>query len=256
MKRTIIYSADITEPPAKVWKVLTQRGPKDKLLTDVVDAVGVELERHYKSWKGEPLKAKITITQWELEKQYGYESQGGEADFSTVFYLQSKKEGTKVIQIRDVEGTPEVLMEQDFQVKRYMAKLKEDVEQKKKLGFLLVAPPYSSESPDTVLRLANAALDKGYNVFIEMTVDAATNVISSMKPFSPRPDYPLGKEGRNISKLFEQLRAKGAMVSLCAIHANHRGINPKTAIKNMERGGLAPFSLWLQNCDKVFTFSH
>ena len=37
MKRTIVYTVDIMKPPSKVWEVVTQRGPKDKTLTDGKD---------------------------------------------------------------------------------------------------------------------------------------------------------------------------------------------------------------------------
>ena len=49
------------------------------------------------------------------------------------------------------------------------------------LGILFFSGPYQSQAPKTVVKLANAALDKGHRVQIFCYMDAVNSVLENQK---------------------------------------------------------------------------
>ncbi len=126
--------------------------------------------------------------------------------------------------------------------------------EKLKIGFVVGTPPYVSQNTDTVIRLANAALDKGYAVWVMFTLAAPTAWLDSVRPMSPRPDFPLGETERRMPDLLKQLTEKGAKVSVCPIFGSRMGVNRNTANTSAAWGGVDPIAKWLIGSEKLLVF--
>ena len=84
----------------------------------------------------------------------------------------------------------------------------------KSLGLLFFQGPYQSEAPETVCKIAHAALDKGYKVQIFCYMDAANAVLENQK------EVPgIYNIGSNMCKLVE----KGAIIRVCNLCLLVRG---------------------------------
>ena len=84
----------------------------------------------------------------------------------------------------------------------------------KSLGLLFFQGPYQSEAPETVCKIAHAALDKGYKVQIFCYMDAANAVLENQK------EVPgIYNIGNNMCKLVE----KGAIIRVCNLCLLVRG---------------------------------
>ena len=102
--------------------------------------------------------------------------------------------------------------------------------QKKSLGILFFSGPYQSEAPETVCKIANAALDKGYKVQIFCYMDAANSVICEQKKV----------EGIfNIEEHMREIAEKGAIIRVCNLCLQVRG-TAKSLIKieEIKTGGM------------------
>lgn len=98
----------------------------------------------------------------------------------------------------------------------------------KSLGFLFFSGPYQSQSPETVCRLAEAALDKGYKVQIFLYMDAANCVLENQKKI----------EGIfNIGESFEKLVERGALIRVCNLCLVVRGTAKSMMKRKSETGG-------------------
>lgn len=96
------------------------------------------------------------------------------------------------------------------------------------LGILFFSGPYQSQAPQTVIKLANAALDKGYGVQIFCYMDAVNSVLENQKKI----------EGIfNIEKGFDEIVKKGAIIRLCALCLFVRG-TAKYIMKRKDSKGI------------------
>ena len=103
-----------------------------------------------------------------------------------------------------------------------------------KIGFLLTGGPYQFENWETLCNIADAALDKGHEVYIFKYLDGVYNPISHQR----FPDLNILPKDR-----FVQLIKKGAKIIACGICVNARGLeNGKDYIDGVKVGGLPDFA--------------
>jgi tRNA 2-thiouridine synthesizing protein D len=84
----------------------------------------------------------------------------------------------------------------------------------KTLTLFLATPPYSHENTHTAIRLARAALDKGWAVNLFASADGVYNFTRNHQP----------KGIPHAEKEFADLIARGLHVELCGTCLNFRGI--------------------------------
>ena len=94
------------------------------------------------------------------------------------------------------------------------------------ISFLFFSGPYQSESPETTIELAKAALEKGMEVRIFCYMDAVNCVKTGQKKV---PGVT------NIEEQFRELITKGAEVRLCTLCMLVRGT--KDFIEGAKRAG-------------------
>lgn len=83
-----------------------------------------------------------------------------------------------------------------------------------KIGILFFSGPYQAQGPETVCKIANAAINKGHEVRIFCYMDAVNAVLRDQKEI----------EGiYNIEKGFREILAKGAIIRLCNLCLLVRG---------------------------------
>jgi len=112
------------------------------------------------------------------------------------------------------------------------------------IGFLFFSGPYQSESPETTIELAKAALDKGVNVKIFCYMDAVNCVKVGQKKV---PSVT------NIEEQFEELIARGADVRLCTLCMLVRGT--KAFIEGAKRAGTPDIADIVEESDRVLVIS-
>lgn len=112
------------------------------------------------------------------------------------------------------------------------------------ISFLFFSGPYQSESPETTIELANAALDKGINVKIFCYMDAVNCVKKGQKK------VPCVV---NIEEKFKELIAKGAEIRLCTLCMLVRGT--KDYIEGAKRAGTPDILDMVEQSDKVLVIS-
>ena len=98
----------------------------------------------------------------------------------------------------------------------------------KSLGLLFFSGPYQSEAAETVCKLANAALDKGYKVQIFTYMDAANATLDNQKIV----------EGiYNIGEGITEIVEKGALIRVCNLCLMVRGTSKNMMKVKSEKGG-------------------
>ncbi|MCK4668776.1 DsrE family protein [Candidatus Bathyarchaeota archaeon] len=112
------------------------------------------------------------------------------------------------------------------------------------ISFLFFSGPYQSESPETTIELAKAALDKGVNVKIFCYMDAVNCVKVGQKKV---PGVT------NIEEQFEELIARGADVRLCTLCMLVRGT--KAFIEGAKRAGTPDIADIVEESDRVLVIS-
>jgi sulfur relay (sulfurtransferase) complex TusBCD TusD component (DsrE family) len=112
------------------------------------------------------------------------------------------------------------------------------------IGFLFFSGPYQSESPETVVELAKAALEKGVNVKIFCYMDAVNCVKTGQKKV---PGV------NNIEEKFAELITKGAEVRLCTLCMLVRGT--KTFIDGAKKAGTPDVADMAEESDRVLVIS-
>ena len=101
-------------------------------------------------------------------------------------------------------------------------------EETKSLGLLFFSGPYQAEAAETVCKLANAALDKGYKVQIFTYMDAANAVLDNQKIV----------EGiYNIGQGMKEIVEKGALIRVCNLCLLVRGTAKNMMKVQSEKGG-------------------
>jgi len=108
------------------------------------------------------------------------------------------------------------------------------------ISFLFFSGPYQSESPETTIELAKAALEKGIEVKIFCYMDAVNCVKTGQKKV---PGVT------NIEEQFKELIAKGAEVRLCTLCMLVRGT--KDFIEGAKRAGTPDIADMVEESDRV-----
>jgi len=117
------------------------------------------------------------------------------------------------------------------------------------ISFLFFSGPYQSESPETTIELARAALEKGMNVKIFCYMDAVNCVKVGQKKV---PGVT------NIEERFRELIAKGAEVRLCTLCMLVRGMlvrGTATFIEGAKRAGTPDIADMVEESDRVLVIS-
>jgi len=108
------------------------------------------------------------------------------------------------------------------------------------ISFLFFSGPYQSESPETTIELARAALEKGIDVKIFCYMDAVNCVKTGQKKV---PGVT------NIEEQFRDLIMKGADVRLCTLCMLVRGT--KDYIEGAKRAGTPDIADMAEESDRV-----
>jgi len=116
-----------------------------------------------------------------------------------------------------------------------------------RLGILFFNGPYQAQSAETVVRLANAALDKGHEVRIFCYMDAVNAALENQKSI----------EGIfNIEEGFKKILDKGATVRLCNLCLLVRG-TMKNCLKrecgDVKRAGTPDLAKIIDETDRLIT---
>ena len=112
------------------------------------------------------------------------------------------------------------------------------------IGFLFFSGPYQSESPETTIELAKAALEKGMDVKIFCYMDAVNCVKVGQKKV---PGVI------NIEEQFRELIARGADVRLCTLCMLVRGT--RAFIEGAKRAGTPDIADIVEESDRVLVIS-
>lgn len=110
------------------------------------------------------------------------------------------------------------------------------------ISFLIFAGPYQTESAETTIELAKAALDKNIKVRIFCYMDAVNNVHSGQKKV---PGV------MNIEEEFKELIARGAEVSLCTLCLLVRGV--KNWVEGAKRSGTPDIGDMIEESDRFLS---
>ena len=116
-----------------------------------------------------------------------------------------------------------------------------------RLGILFFNGPYQAQASETVVKLANAALDKGHEVRIFCYMDAVNAVLEEQKKV----------EGIfNIEEGFREILEKGATVRLCNLCLLVRG-TMKNCLKkecgDVKRAGTPDLAKIIEETDRLIT---
>ena len=116
-----------------------------------------------------------------------------------------------------------------------------------RLGILFFAGPYQAQAPETVVKLANAALDKGHSVRIFCYMDAVNATLENQKEV----------EGIfNIEQGFKEILEKGATVRLCNLCLLVRGTTKNCLDRecgDIKRAGTPDLAKIIDETDRLIT---
>ncbi len=113
----------------------------------------------------------------------------------------------------------------------------------KTLTLFLNTPPYSYENTHTALRLAHAALDKGWGVNLFASADGVYN-------------FTRGHKAQGIphaEKEFAALMERGLHVELCGTCLHFRGISAEHIAPGAEPSSMKRLFGLIKNCDVFVT---
>ncbi|MEW5768626.1 MAG: DsrE family protein [bacterium] len=106
-----------------------------------------------------------------------------------------------------------------------------------KFGMLLTTSPESQNS-ETVINLAEAALEAGHKVELFLMDDGVYNVVT----------------GAGISARFAELITKGASLALCAHTAEERGVEKEDCLEGVGFAGQYELACMVNEADRFLTF--
>lgn len=98
----------------------------------------------------------------------------------------------------------------------------------KKLTILLMSGPMKTMEPNTAIKLANAALNKGYGVNIFCYSEAVLSVKKGQAP----------KRFPNVGKEFSDLIKRGVKIAVCETCSGARGLHRGEEIEGAKIGSL------------------
>lgn len=115
----------------------------------------------------------------------------------------------------------------------------------KTLTLILTEGPYRSQYADIAYKMAESALNKGYNVNIFLYMDATHIPKKSQNPHS----FP------NVAENFRGLVKKGAIIRACIRCATARGhaCDKSPYIKGVSITSVYDIPSWIRKSDKVLT---
>ncbi|MHA1681486.1 MAG: DsrE/DsrF/TusD sulfur relay family protein [Promethearchaeota archaeon] len=112
--------------------------------------------------------------------------------------------------------------------------------------FLVLSAPYTYQNMHTVVHMANTALDKGHEVTgIYLFVDGVLNANRNIE---------VEGDMMSIPDELEKLSRRGVPISLCSACAAYRGLLPGNVVDGVEFAGMAVFSEYFEEADKVLVF--
>ena len=109
----------------------------------------------------------------------------------------------------------------------------------KTLTLFLSTPPYSSENTHTAIRLARAALDKGWAVSLFASADGVYNFTRNHKA----QGLP------HAEKEFAELITRGLGVELCGTCLNFRGISAEQIVSGASPSSMKRLFGLMKNSD-------
>ncbi|MEO0185894.1 MAG: DsrE family protein [candidate division WOR-3 bacterium] len=116
--------------------------------------------------------------------------------------------------------------------------------QKKRIGFIVTAGPYTFEHLDTVYHLSKAAIEKGINVDIFLYLDGVIALNKNIK--SPGE--------RHIPSMMKELADLGAKIVACGDCAHFRGLFRENVIEGTKLTGIATLAEIIEECDRFVSF--
>lgn len=117
-------------------------------------------------------------------------------------------------------------------------------EEKKRIGFIVTAGPYTFEHLDTVYHLGKAAIEKGINVDIFLYLDGVIALNKNIK--SPGE--------RHIPSMLKELAESGAKIVACGDCAHFRGLFRENVIEGTKLTGIATLAEMIEECDRFVSF--
>ncbi len=116
----------------------------------------------------------------------------------------------------------------------------------RELTILLMSGPMKSMEPNAALKLANAALDKGYGVNIFCYGEGVLSIKEGQAP----------KRFPNVGKEIAALAERGARIAVCETCSIARGLHPGQEIEGTKIGSLTKdFVEFLDGSDKLITLT-
>ena len=106
-----------------------------------------------------------------------------------------------------------------------------------KLCMLLTTSPENQNS-ETVIKLAQAALEAGHTVELFLMDDGVYNVVKGVK----------------ISVRFAGLMTKGASLALCGHTAEERGVEKEDCLEGVKYAGQYELACMVNEADRFLTF--
>lgn len=113
------------------------------------------------------------------------------------------------------------------------------------ITLIIQDPPYGTEKPWNALRLAQALITTEDRVNIFLLGDSVG--MAKMGQEVPAGYY-------NLSKMLEQLVAKGADVQTCGTCCKARGLKTEDLIHGVVIGVMADLARWVKESQQVITF--
>jgi tRNA 2-thiouridine synthesizing protein D len=113
-----------------------------------------------------------------------------------------------------------------------------------KITLQAMVNPYTYEDVDTVIKIANAALDKGHEVSIFLFCDSAIASNAKIKPV---------RGDRRIPDLLKEVIDRGAKVDICGICMDYRGITKDMIIEGSNPSGLPELAELIYNTDRFIS---
>lgn len=106
-----------------------------------------------------------------------------------------------------------------------------------KIGMLLITSPEDQNS-ETVIKIAQAAIEAGHTVEIFLMDDGVYNVVKKVK----------------ISVSFARLMAKGASIAICGHTAEDRGVEKEDCLEGVKYAGQYELACMVNETDRFLTF--
>lgn len=114
-----------------------------------------------------------------------------------------------------------------------------------KITLQAMVNPYTYEDVDSVIKISNAALDKGHDVSIFLFCDSAIASNAKIKPV---------RGDRKIPDLLKQIIDRGAHVEICGICMDYRGITSDMVVEGASPSGLPELAELIYTTDRFISF--